>query len=513
MSVWCLVASWTAMPVQAEDLIYLEHSNTLEFDEARLPDAQILRGDVLFRHDSMWLYCDSAYFYDKRNSLDAFGHVRIVQGDTLFGYGDKLFYNGNTKLARFRKHVKLIHRSTILTTDSMNYDRKRDVAYYLWGGKIVDSLNTLTSVRGHYYPPTKQSIFRRNVHLKNDRFTLEADTLKYNTESHIADIVGPTTIVYEEETTILSSNGTYNTQSEQSLLYDRSVVRHNDHKMMIGDTLFYDKQVGYGIGWSNVIASDTTNQMTLYGNYCEMYEDPEHGFATDSALLIDWSDSVDYVYMHADTLFTETIDSAKHVRAHHNVRIYKTDMQAVCDSMRYDGKDSIVHLYTNPVCWSDSNQVAADTVHIFLKNEDVDYMHGVGAGIMIQQITDEYFNQMSGKEIFAYVREGEIREVEVKGNALTVYYPIDDNGKFVGLNTTESSTINMYLVNQNVEHVLFKTETSGTIYPLDQVPEGSDFLNAFFWAVEERPLVPGDVFLNPQRTPRVRQTTIKIQTQ
>lgn len=499
--VWCLVPWGTA---QAVDLIYLEHSNTLEFDEARLPDAQILRGDVQFRHDSMWLYCDSAYFYDQRNSIDAFGHVRIVQGDTLSGYGDKLFYDGNTKLARFRKHVKLIHRSTTLTTDSLNYDRAKDYAYYLWKGKIVDSLNVLTSVRGYYYPSSQQAIFRKNVHLENPNFILDSDTLNYNTKTNIADIVGPTTVVYEEETTILSSQGQYNTANDQSYLYNRSVIRHNDHKMMTGDTLFYDKRNGVGIGWNNVVASDTTNSITLYGNYCEMYEDPEHGFATDSALLVDWSDSLDYTYMHGDTLFTETIDSAKHIRAYHNVRIFKTDMQAVCDSMWYNGKDSIAHLYTDPIAWNDSNQVSADTIHVIIKNGEVEHLHGVGSGIMIQQVTDSFFNQMSGKQVFAYVKEGEVYQVEVRGNALTVYYPREDNGRFIGVNTTESSTINMFLIDRQVDYVLFTTETNGTIYPLDQVPEGADRLDAFFWATKERPRVPGDVFLNPERTARPR---------
>lgn len=498
--------------MQAADMIYLEHSNTLEFDQERIPNAQILRGDVQFRHDSMWLYCDSAYFYDQRNSIDAFGHVRIIQGDTLSGYGDKLFYDGNTKLARFRKHVRLIHRTTTLTTDSLNYDREKNVAYYLWSGKIVDSLNVLTSIKAHYYPSSSQAIFRKDVHLQNPNFTLESDTLKYNTDTYIADIVGPTTIVYEEETTILSSNGTYNTNTEKSYLYDRSIIHHNDHKMMTGDTLFYDKQNGIGIGWSNVIASDTTNHATLYGNYCEMHEEPEHGFATDSALLIDWSDSLSYTYMHADTLFTETVDSFKNVTAYHNVRIFKEEIQAVCDSMRYDGKDSIAHLYTDPVCWNDSNQVSADTIHIIIKNGDIDHLHGVGAGIMIQQQTDTFFNQMAGKEIFAYIQDGEVREVVVKGNALTIYYPKEDNGSFMGMNTTESSTIRMFLINRQVDHVLFTTETNGTIYPIDQIPEESDRLDNYFWATEERPLVPGDVFLNPTRTERPKHVTKSMKT-
>ena len=70
-----------------KSLVYLEHSATLSFDKKRMPDAQILKGNVRFRHDSALMYCDSAYFFQKDNSLHAFGHVRLVQGDSLEGYG------------------------------------------------------------------------------------------------------------------------------------------------------------------------------------------------------------------------------------------------------------------------------------------------------------------------------------------------------------------------------------------------------------------------------------------
>ena len=205
-----------------EDLVYLEHSETLSFDEERHPDAQLLKGNVRFRHEDALMYCDSAYFYENNNSLDAFGHVRFVQGDTLFGYGDVLYYNGNTKFARLRRHVKLIHKETVLITDSLNYDRRRDIAWYYTGGTIQDTLNTLTSIWGQYQPNNDQAVFRYDVELQNPNFTLSADTLKYNTQTNIADIVGPTTIVYDEETTIISDLGC-------QILRARHEIETDDH--------------------------------------------------------------------------------------------------------------------------------------------------------------------------------------------------------------------------------------------------------------------------------------------
>lgn len=496
--------------LQAQTMVYLERSHTLSFDEERLPDAQILRGDVCFRHDSALMYCDSAYFYERENSLTAFGHVRIVQGDTLKGYGDILYYDGNRRLARLRRHVRLVHRSTVLTTDSLNYDRAANFAYYFSGGTIRDSLNTLVSRWGQYTPSTSQAVFRDAVRLDNPRFLLTADTLLYNTESKIANLVGPTTIVYEGETTILSSRGIYNTKTEQSELYDRSRVIHTDGKSLTGDTIYYDKLIGFGRVRGNMQTDDSLRQVSLYGHYGEMYEENSVGYVTREALMVDRSDSTDYTYMHADTLFTEEIpwsdslpDSTWHrVRAHHHVRIYRSDTQSVCDSAVFNGRDSVVHLFLEPVCWNDDKQLSADTIHIYLHNDEVDHIDAVVNALAVQQLPgDSLFNQMSGKQITAQVEDGHLTRMTVSGNAETRFYP-DDNGEFIGLNTTQSSYVRLFFQDEKLDHIVFTSQTTGTLFPLDQIPAGEDRLAGFFYAEQERPRRPGDVLLHPERTPR-----------
>lgn len=513
-------------------LVYLEHSETLSFDEKRLPDAQILRGDVCFRHDSVLMFCDSAYFFEKDNSLHAFGHVHMIQGDTLEGFGDVLYYNGNTKMARLRKNVKLIHQQTTLTTDSLNYDRIHDIAYYFSGGVIQDSLNTLASQWGQYTPNNHQALFRSEVVLNNPKFVLTADTLGYNTESYQSDLIGPTTILYEEETTIFSTNGWYNTQSEQSMLLDRSRIIHVDGMTLTGDTIYYDKAKGYGKCIGNIESVDSTKQMTLYGHISEIWEDESKVYVTDSAMLLDWSDSTAYTYMHADSLWTEEIpyqvysllekdsilvDSIliaqepdtiwrdttyQQVRAFHHVRIYREDVQAVCDSVRYHGKDSIITLFGLPICWNENHQISAEQIDIYIKNEDIDYLHGQTNAIAIMQESSDVFNQMAGKEMFAYVRNGEVQLVDVRGNAETVFYPQEDDGTYMGVNKTQSSFVKLYLQNQKIDHVVFTTSTTGVMIPLDQALEVEKRLSSFFWAEAERPLKPADIFLHPERTVR-----------
>lgn len=497
-----------SLSVSAQTMVYLERAENLSFDEERIANAQILRGNVIFRHEEALMYCDSAYFYEGTNSLDAFGHVRFVQGDTLRGFGDKLFYDGNTKLARLRRHVRLVHgreteNPTILTTDSLNYDRTAGVTYYFAGGEVRDSLNTLTSVRGSYRPNTKQAVFSREVVLTNPKFVLTSDTLLYNTDTKVADIVSPTEIIYEEETDIHSSRGWYNTQTERSMLLDRSVVHHIEGKMMTGDTIYYDKRIGFGQVLGKMSMSDSAQHITLTGEYGQMWEEHSRGYATDSALMVDWSDTAHYTYIHADTLFTEEMnytDSARQdstyrrARAYYGVRVFRDDMQMVCDSMVYLGSDSTMHLYTHPITWSENQQIAADSITIYIVNGTVEHAVGTGNALCVMHDTLEYFNQMSGKEVIAYLVDGEVKTVDTDGNALTIYYAKEDDGGYVGMNTTESSFIRMYVEERKIHHMRFTKETTGVLYPMDQIPEGGDRLTQFFWEEESRPTSPIDVF-------------------
>jgi lipopolysaccharide export system protein LptA len=301
---------------------------------------------------------------------------------------------------------------------------------------------------------------------------------------------------------------------------------------LTGDTIFYDKKMGYGNVKGHMQSVDSTHQVTLYGNRGEVWEEDNHGYATDSAMLVEWSDSTKYTYMHADTLFTDEIPyttfrlinhdsvlvdsvwvlpvpdtvwvdtSYMQVRAYYNVRVYREDVQMVCDSVHYNGRDSIATLCGNPVCWNEDQQVSADTIMAYFKNKDIDQIHGLGNAIAIKQEGLKEFNQLAGKEMLAFMRDGDIHIVEVKGNAETVFYPEEDDGSYLGVNRTQSSFVKVFFENREIQHVLFTTATTGVLIPLDQALEEEKFLVTFFWAEEERPHQPKDIFLRPTRTPR-----------
>ncbi|MDR3653588.1 MAG: OstA-like protein [Paludibacter sp.] len=475
-------------------LVYLENSETLTFNKQFSPDIQVLKGNVRFRHDNALLYCDSAYFFEKANSLNAFGHVRIVQGDTLFVYGDKLYYDGNTKLARLRHNVRLENRKTTLVTDSLNYDRVANLSYYYTGGKITDSLNQLTSIWGQYSPATNDAIFKTKVHLKNKKFILDSDTLKYNTRTKIANIVGPTHILYNGETDIYSKRGWYNTETERSMLLDRSLVKQKDGKSLVADTIFYDKNAKYGEGFTWVILNDSVQKSTLYGDYCYYNELTKKGMATDSAMLVDWSGK-DSMFVHADTLFTSKDSIYNVARGFYHVRFYRNDVQGICDSLLYSSRDSVLNMYGEPVLWADNNQLSGDFIQAFTKNKKVEKIHIQHLAVAIQHVDSIYYNQLSGKEIIAYVDSGQLKRVNVNGNAETIYYPMDDkDSTLIGLNKTQSSYVFMYLKNKKVQRVVLTSASTGVMYPLTQLKGNDFYLKTFFWVEDQRPKNENDVF-------------------
>jgi len=476
-------------------IIYMENADLISFDQLLKPDVQILNGNVRFRHDDAVMTCDSAYFYRNSNSMDAFSNVKIVQGDTLFVYGDKLYYDGNTKLARLRGRVWMINRNTTLTTDSLNYDRNTQLAYYFTGGKIVDPENTLTSVWGQYSTRTEDALFSDSVKLVNENFVMDADTLTYNTRSHIANLVGETHIVYQDETDIFTNKGWYNTQSERSMLLNRSFLFNKEGKSLTGDTIFYDKDVKYGEVFGNAILKDTIQKSTLFGNYVYYNEEKELGIATDSALLVDWSNE-DYMYIHADTLKTFKDSIYNEALAWRNVRFFREDIQGLADSLIYSSRDSIMHLINEPIVWQEKQQYSSEKISILTKNKKVYQVQLEQAAMVTEKVDSSYFNQISGKDIIAHIDSNQIRRVDVNGNAETIYFIREEaDSILIGANRTESSFVVIHFKDKKIDRIVLTPSSSGEFHPMIKLTDEFIYLTNFFWLEEHRPLTKDDVFL------------------
>lgn len=481
---------------QKKTQVILLHADEGRIDRRLLPDIQQLVGSVKLRHDSMYMFCDSALIYEKTNSVEAFGNVRMEQGDTLFIYGDYLHYDGMNQIAMLRHNVKMINNSTTLLTDSLNYDRLYDFGYYFEGGMLTDEENVLTSDWGEYSPSTKIAVFNHDVELLNPRFTLTSDTLKYSTATKVADILGPSNIV-SDNNHIYSERGTYDTTNDVAKLMDRSVLT-NQGKKLTGDSLYYDRKSGYGEAFNDVVMNDTVNRNMLTGDYCFYNELTSYAMATDRAVAIDYSQG-DSLYMHGDTLkmltFHLDTDSVyREMRGYHKVRIYRTDVQGVCDSIVFNSKDSCLTMYTDPILWNEGQQLLGEEIKVYMNDSTIDWAHIINQALSVEMKDSVKYNQISGKEIKAYFVDGDVRVIDVIGNVLVAYYLEESDGALIGLNRSETSLLNAFLEERKIKRIKMSAKTNGVIYPMDQIPDDKLRLPTFTWFDYVRPLDKDDIF-------------------
>ena len=474
--------------------VYAEYADSTVFEKDNNPDVHILMGNVVFRHDSTYMFCDSAYLYNENNSLEAFSNVRIEQGDTLFIYGDYLIYEGNLNLAKMRYDVRMENHNITLFTDSFNYDRNINVGYYFDGGLMVDSLNELSSIYGQYSPDTKIATFKDSVTLLNPQFTLKSDTLKYNTIDRIATILGPT-VIESDSGTIHSTNGWYHTETGRSTLYDRStVVTKDGTKRITADTLFYNRDIGFGEAFSNMVIDDTTRKVILMGHYGYYDELKDFAFATDSAQFIEYSQK-DSLFLHADTLQMQTIGEEREIKAFHGVRIYRVDLQAVCDSLQFNTKDSTLYLYRNPILWNTGYQITGDTIQILFNDSTLERVNVLDRSFAMEKRDSTYFNQIKGKNLTAFFNEGELVQIEVEGNTESIYYPIEDKGtEFLGRNKTESTYMTIYVENRKLAKILLWPSPVAEMVPIPDLSPETKFLKEFVNYDYLRPKSKDDIF-------------------
>lgn len=477
--------------------VYLVHSDNLHYDQYQNGDAQVLDGNVHFRHNGADLYCDSAHFYETSNSFEAFGHVKMVQGDTLRLTSDYAYYDGNDQLAQARYNVVLKHRKSTLYTDSLDYDRMYNFGNFFEGGKLVDGSSVLTSDWGEYHTDTKMAIFYYDVRLKDKNMYLTTDSLYYDTQTSRAHIVGPSNIT-SGNSHIYSEDGYYNTKTEQSELFGRSVIRDGS-KTLIGDSVYHNANDGTNYAFMNVIYNDTLNKNMLMGDYCEYNDSTGYAMSTKKAVAIDYSQK-DSLYMHADTfkIFTFNIrtDSVyRKIHAYNKVRAYRRDIQAVCDSLVYNSQDSCMTMYKDPIVWNMNQQLFGEEIRVYMKDSTIDHAHVINQAFSVEQMPDSvHFNQVSSKEMKAFFLKGEIRETQAIDNVLIVYYPVDESDStLIGLNYTETPLMKMFLENRKMKKIWMEKPT-GVLYPMSQIPPDKYFLPQYAWFDYVRPLNKEDIF-------------------
>lgn len=501
------------------DKVFLESADSLYRPFGEAEEFEIVKGGVKFRQGAMWMLCDSAWYYPANNSMDAYGHVEMHQGDTLFVYADKLYFDGITKHATLtsgpsRSNVQLKNRTVTLTTDSLDYDLNQQLGWYTEGGVLHDNVNTLSSQYGQYSPRTKEALFRYDVVLTNnkDGYKLYTEELEYNTRTHIAQITQSTRIEGKTDT-IITSRGSYNTRTGNAELLSRSTILHRDSAANVttleGDSIIYDKAARISRAYmfrtstknpAPMVITDTARKVILIGGYGEYNDFTREAKSSDYPLLIEYS-RPDSLFLRADTVMskviTEGLDSVTGKPKEYHLakaigmaRFFNQDLQGIADTISFRDKDSMLNLIRRPIVWSGNRQIYGNRIDVHFNDSVPDWAELPDHGIMAEHVEDDFYNQITGSKMKALFEDQHLRHLDVEGNVKVIFLPQENDSTYNKLVDAEGSflSVDMNPDENKIKHLKLWPDVSGEVVPLFDVKRSQMSLPGFEWYEKLRPI-------------------------
>ena len=460
-------------------------ADEFEFNDSGDTQVKTLTGNVKLQQDEVFLFCDKAILNEENNSLEADGNV-IIRQDTVEIFSDHLYYDGKNRKALLNGNVKMTDSKMELKTLALDYDLNTKIANYKTGGTLTSDSTILISKIGYYYANTDDVYFKDEVKVVSPQYNLTADTLRFNSESRTAFFLGPTTI-NTDSAHIFCEGGFYDTNNDVAQFTTKAVMI-NLPNVLQADSIWYDKKGGEGKSAGNINWTDTAQHLTILADRAWYNNEANNILAVGHTLFISEVGN-DTLFMTADTLHSmqDSINEARSFSAYHKVKIFKSDMQALCDSLYYSDVDSMFRLYQNPVLWMEDNQMTADTVRIQMSNQEVSKFELIKSSFMVTEVETDFFNQAKGKNITGFFENGKLHHMLIEGNGESIYYAQDDSAAFIGVNKIICSSMIIYTDSNKVSRIKFLSKPDGTMYPINQAPKDELKLKDFIWLDKERP--------------------------
>lgn len=440
------------------------------------------------------------------------------------------YYHVETKEAFFKDSVIVIDPEFELKADTLQFNTDTKIVTFLGPTRITDDSTRVYCESGFYNTDLNIAEFRDKAQFVKGEQKAKADTIRYDGGKGEYVLNGQAVfeendrlakgeiIHYKEELdqTTLTGNAYYRDAEQEinseQIIYDaknkvystrgRSIIS-NPPQLLEADQVDYSDEKNLGIALGNVIWRDTSENISIQCAQADYNQETGYLKATGNTqkrpMLITLLEG-DSLFLSADTLFsirqdqdTLTSDSSRLFLAYYDVRIYKTDLQALCDSLIYSSTDSLFRFFQDPIIWSDTSQFTADTIYMQLANQQLERIYLNERAFIINSPDEIFFNQIKGKNIVAQFVEGELSVVDVQGNAESVYYARDELGAYIGANKSICSEMRLFFGNNEINKISFFTEPNATMYPMRQSSEGELELADFSWESERRPKSVADI--------------------
>lgn len=451
-------------------------------------NTHVLKGDVIFEHDSTTMYCDSAYFFLDSNVFHAFSNISIIRGDSMKLKGDTLYYRGIAKTADLLGNVVYNDGKFQLVTDALFYDFNTSIGKYNSPATITNrqDKNTLQSNQGEYHSKSRMVYFKDSVRLHNENYDMYSDTLTYNTASKTAFFYGPTEIVSKNDI-IVCNKGIYDTEKEVTSLWNRASIK-NKEQTIIGDSIHYERSAGVGEIFGNVVMQDTANNVFLHGDngFHNELTDSTSIFGGGQMTQINEKDTL-FLSAYFLTIKTDSLNEKKIIRAFDSVRIFQKGFQGTCDSLVYSDQDSLMRFFNEPVLWSDESQITGDYIEARVAKQKIESLTVNKNAFIISEIDTTMYDQIQGKDLYAKFTEGKISRVDVKGNGKTLYHIQNEDSLYLECNLAECADIVIRFEKSQINTIKF-IDTPNAIYQaIEKMTTEQRFMDGFKWKANSRP--------------------------
>ena len=508
-----------SLKAQEEKIIEIRQAGGSKQDQEAFPGANILFKNldkrVILFHDGALIESDLAYFYAKENFFKATGDVVFTQGDSLRMTCNKIEYNGDTKITLAQGDVFLKRPDMSLKTEKLNIDRVKNEAFYNSKGVVIDSSSTLTSNQGVYFINKKKYRFKSNVIIDNPEYEVNSDQLDYYTELNQAYLFGDSKIIGDTYT-IKCERGFYDLEREKGV-FKKNATLYYDNKIIKGDSLYFESEKNYAAATKNISIVDSINNSIITGHYGEIFKDKDSAIITRRALAINIIDN-DSLFIHADTLVATGPEERRILRAYYDVRILKSDLRGISDSLYLDESIGLTKLLSkplsnqqeqifteadrnlnNPVLWFDKSQMSGNQIHLISNTETnkLDSLKILNNVFIIEKdsLSIDGYNQIKGGILDGNFKEGKLDNIFITKNTEMVYYLYNDEDlQLIGIDKTTCSALKMNFDNGEISNITFLVTPNGDVYPEDELPINERTLKGFTWRKNERPESVNDLF-------------------
>ena len=416
-------------------------------------------------------------YFDKKNDVFRLTTNAWYKGETNEVRGDQIFYDKKTEKFNVAGRSFVSDPPTLIEADSLDYDKS--IKYGIANGHVIwrDTSAKTAIIADHVVYRGEESFMKATNDIGKPLFTTEIDG---DTLFLRADTLRSFRVIKER---LITPN--LNDQRKAKL--DKQKKAANTVDTIIVSNIIPQDSIAADVQ-NKALAKASKTPDTLVIKELTNDTGAIINIAKDTIAL----DTIT-TFGIRDTIHTGIMDTIDYFIGDNNVRMFKSDMQAVCDSLVFNKSDSLFTLHTNPFVWSDSSQIAGDTIDIIMKNNKVDRLVVRSSATIISSEDLVYYNQIKGRFMQSFFKDGKIYRMDVNGNAQIVYYLTDKEKAYIGVNTTESSYMSFFLSDNEITDIRCYKEPKSKVIPMKKADHEGLKVKGFQWNASSRPKKASDL--------------------